>query len=105
MYIPLQLRLAVFYALLLGLALWFFGSAVYTQAQQRAYHDLDTALSSRAASVNLGKYLYGSQGGNDFPYYLNNSINGLGAGDIAIEVFDTNLRLLATTIYSKSDPF
>ena len=37
MYLPLQLRLAFFYALLLGLALWFFGSAVYTQAEQRAY--------------------------------------------------------------------
>ena len=104
MYIPLQLRLTAFYALLLGLALWFFGNAVYTQAQQRAYHDLDTALSSRAASVNLGKALLVSQNSNDFPLYLNNSINGLGAGDIAIEVFDPNLRLLATTIYSKSDP-
>src|SRR5450759_2927243 len=104
MYIPLQLRLTLFYALLLGLALWFFGNAVSTQAQQRAYHDLDTALSSRAASVNLGKSLLVSQNSNDFPLYLNNSINGLGAGDIAIEVFDTNLRLLATTIYSRSDP-
>lgn len=104
MYIPLQLRLTLFYALLLGLALWFFGNAVSTQAQQRAYHDLDTALSSRAASVNLGKSLLVSQSSNDFPLYLNNSINGLGAGDIAIEVFDTNLRLLATTIYSRSDP-
>src|ERR1700730_17617511 len=105
MYIPLQFRLTVFYALLLGLALWFFGSAVYTQAQQRAYHDLDTALSSRPASVNLGKSLLATQSSNECPLYLNNSINGLGAGDIAIEVFDNNLRLLATTIYSRSDPF
>jgi two-component system, OmpR family, sensor kinase len=104
MYVPLQLRLTVFYALLLGLALWFFGNSVYTQAQQRAYHDLDKALSSRAASVNLGKSLYGPQGGNNFPRSLNNSINGLGAGDIAIEILDNNLRLLATTTYSSSDP-
>ncbi len=106
MYIPLQLRLTVFYALLLGLALWFFGSAVYTQAQQRAYLDLDKALSSRAASVNLGKYLFGAQGGGSFPHVLNSSINGLGAGDIAIEVLDPDLHLLATTTHdSTSDPF
>src|SRR6266852_522309 len=106
MYIPLQLRLTVFYALLLGLALWFFGNAVYTQAQQRAYQDLDKALSSRAASVNLGKYLFGAQGGGSFPRVLNSSINGLGAGDIAIEVLDPDLHLLATTTHdSTSDPF
>ncbi|HEY6542134.1 MAG TPA: HAMP domain-containing sensor histidine kinase [Ktedonobacteraceae bacterium] len=108
MYIPLQLRLTLFYALLLGLALWFFGSTVYTQAQQRAYADLDTALSSRAASVYLGKNLSKVQNispGN-FPLNLNSSINGLGAGDIAIEVLDSNLHLLATTTYNGiSNPF
>jgi two-component system, OmpR family, sensor kinase len=105
MYIPLQLRLAVFYALLLGLALWFFGNTVYTQAQQRAYHDLDTALSSRAASVFLGKSLLNAQGNNNLPLILNNSINGLGAGDIAIEVLDHNLRLLATTTYDSTSNY
>ena len=104
MYIPLQLRLTLFYALLLGLALWFFGSTVYTQAQQRAYADLDATLSTRAASVVLGKSLLTGQGSNNLPLYLNNSINGLGVGNIAIEVFDRNLRLLATTVNSQSDP-
>ncbi|HKV58111.1 MAG TPA: HAMP domain-containing sensor histidine kinase [Ktedonobacteraceae bacterium] len=105
MYVPLQLRLTVFYALLLGLALWFFGNAVYTQAQQRAYSDLDTALLSRATSVFLGKNLLSAQGGNNLPLYLNSSINGLGAGDVAIEVLDQNLRLLATTTYNSTSNF
>jgi len=48
MYIPLQLRLTMLYTLILALALWFFGQTVYTQAEQRAYSDLDTTLSSRA---------------------------------------------------------
>lgn len=105
MYVPLQLRLTLFYALLLGLALWFFGNTVYTQAQQRAYSDLDAALSSRAASVYLGKSLLSAQGGSALPLNLNSSINGLGAGDIAIEVLDQNMHLLATTTYnSTSDP-
>ncbi|HVB72470.1 MAG TPA: ATP-binding protein [Ktedonobacteraceae bacterium] len=103
MYIPLQLRLTLFYALLLGLALWFFGNVVYSQAEQRAYHDLDTELSSRTASVIVGKELISNQNLSNLPLYLNNSINGLGAGDIAIEVLDTRLRLLATTTYSVSD--
>ena len=34
MYIPLQLRLTLFYTLVLGLALWFFGHTVYAQAEQ-----------------------------------------------------------------------
>ena len=105
MYIPLQLRLTLFYALLLGFALWIFGSTVYTQAQQRAYADLDATLSSRADSVVLGKSLFGNQGNNDLPRVLNNSINGLGAGDVAIEVLDMKLHLLATTTYnSTSNP-
>lgn len=106
MYIPLQLRLTLFYALLLGLALSFFGNSVYTQAQQRAYADLDNALSSRAASVVMGKSLISNQSPNNLPFVLNNSINGLGAGDIAIEVLDMRLHLLATTTYSStSNPF
>ncbi len=61
MYIPLQLRLTLLYAVLLGLALWFFGDTVYTQAGQRAYRDLDNTLSSRAASVRLGKDIVANQ--------------------------------------------
>src|SRR5260370_8814724 len=57
MYIPLPLRLTLFFTLLLGAALLFFGNMVYAQAEQRAYRDLDNALSSRAASVRLGKFL------------------------------------------------
>src|SRR5579859_999836 len=105
MYIPLQLRLTLFYALLLGLALWFFGNSVYTQAQQRAYADLDNALSSRAESVVLGKSLLSQQGLTNLPLVLNNSINGLGAGDIAIEVLNQNWRLLATTTYDPTSNF
>ena len=105
MYIPLQLRLTLFYALLLGLAFWFFGNSVYTQAQQRAYADLDNALSSRAESVVLGKSLLGNQNSQNLPLVLNNSINGLGTGDIAIEVLDHNLRLLATTTYDTTSNF
>ena len=105
MYIPLQLRLTLFYALLLGLALWFFGSSVYTQAQQRAYADLDNALSSRAGSIVMGKSLITNLGLNNLPLILNNSINGLGTGDIAIEVLDHNLRLLATTTYNSTSNF
>lgn len=101
MYVPLQLRLTFFYALLLGLALLVFGNIVYTQAEQRAYHDLDNTLSSRAASVQLGKDLFIQQ---NQPVALNNSINGLGAGDIAIQVLDAHLTLLATTTYNTSDP-
>ncbi len=103
MYLPLQLRLTFFYALLLGLALWFFGSAVYTQAEQRAYHDLDNTLSSRATSVRIGKDLSIAQQSGNLPLYLSNSINGLGAGDVAIEVLDSQLHLLATTTSTFQD--
>jgi len=51
MYVPLQLRLTLFYVSLLALALWFFGQTVYTQAQQRAYSDLDTTLRSRQGII------------------------------------------------------
>ena len=105
MYIPLQLRLTLFYALLLGLALWLFGNSVYRQAEQRAYDDLDNALSSRAESVVLGKTLLSNQNVKNLPLVLNNSINGLGAGDIAIEVLDHNLHLLATTTYDTTSNF
>src|SRR5215470_115826 len=99
MYIPLPLRLTLFYTLLLGLALLFFGNMVYAQAQQRAYHDLDDALSSRAASVRLGKFL-DCPGANPNPSSSPAtllSVDGLGTGGIAIEVLDDKLHLLATT--------
>ena len=99
MYIPLHLRLTLFYILLLGLALLFFGNIVYSQAEQRAYHDLDNALSSRAASVRLGKFLacYGANPNSNLPPPTLPGVDGLGTGGIAIEVLDDHLQLLATT--------
>jgi signal transduction histidine kinase len=96
MYFPLQLRLTLFYALLLGIALVLFGSIVYTQAEQRAYSDLDIALSSRAASVRLGKDLIASQNASNVPLSLP-GVDGLGSDGIAIEVLDNQLHLIATT--------
>src|SRR5260221_14451915 len=100
---PLQLRLTLFYAVLLGLALWFFGNTVYTQAEQRAYTDLDTTLSSRAASVSLGKGLLTGQNKAALPNLLQ-SVDELGSGGVAIEVLDNNLNLLATTASNANDP-
>lgn len=94
MYFPIQLRLAIFYAVLLGIALLFFGNIVYMQAEQRAYKDLDTTLSSRAASVRLGKDLLADS--HSLPFSLQ-SVDGLGTGGVAIEVLDGNLNLIATT--------
>ena len=97
MYFPLQLRLTLFYALLLGIALVIFGNIVYTQAAQRAYSDLDNALSSRAASVRFGKdLLLASQNSSNLPFSLP-SVDALGSGGVAIEVLDNQLHLLATT--------
>ena len=93
MYIPLQFRLTFFFVLLLALALWFFGSIVYTQAAQQAYSDLDATLSSRAASVQLGKYFLNSSA---LPAVLP-GIAGAGSQGVAIEVLDNKLHLLATT--------
>src|SRR5215467_10444881 len=99
MFIPLQLRLTLFYALLLGLALLFFGNIVYAQAEQRAYRDLDKALSSRAASVKLGKFLAcsGVNPTPNSPPPILPGVDSLGSCGIAIEVLDDHLRLLATT--------
>jgi two-component system, OmpR family, sensor kinase len=96
MYFPLRLRLTLFYTLLLGITLWIFGSIVYTQAEQRAYSDLDNTLSSRAASVRLGKDLFINQNAGNIPFSLP-SVDGLGSGGVAIEVLDNQLHLLATT--------
>ncbi|HEV2583246.1 MAG TPA: HAMP domain-containing sensor histidine kinase [Ktedonobacteraceae bacterium] len=105
MYIPLQLRLTLFYGLLLGLALLVFGNVVYAQAEQRAYSDLDNALSSRAASVQIGKDLLAQQNPARLPMILSDSINGLEGGDIAIQVLDSHLNLLATTTFDTTpDP-
>ena len=105
MYLPLQLRLTFFYALLLGFALWFFGNTVYIQAQQRAYQDLDHTLSSRATSVRIGKDLYIAASNGKLPVVLSSSINGLGAGDVAIEVLDGQSHLIATTTYNTTTNF
>ncbi|HLJ35320.1 MAG TPA: ATP-binding protein [Ktedonobacteraceae bacterium] len=97
MYVPLQFRLTFLYVLLLALTLWFFGSIVYTQAAQRAYNDLDNTLSSRAASVQLGKNLVLQNGPiNNLPAILP-GIAGSGTEGVAIEVLDRQLHLLATT--------
>ncbi|GAC1364173.1 MAG: HAMP domain-containing sensor histidine kinase [Ktedonobacteraceae bacterium] len=92
-YIPLQLRLTCFYALFLTLALYYFGLSVSAQAAQRAYSDLDATLSSRAASVKLGKSLAvpGSLA-DQLP-----GIAGVGTEGVAIEVLDDQFHLLATT--------
>src|SRR2546421_11212958 len=95
MYIPLQLRLTLFYTLVLALALWFFGQTVYAQAEQRAYSDLDSNLSSRAASVRMGKDLFLSNP-SSLPLILP-SVDSLGTGGVSIEVLDEHLSLLATT--------
>jgi len=98
MHIPLPIRLTLFYALVLGVALWSFSYIVYKQAEERAYRDLDTTLSSRAASVRLGKDILASYAGNngDSPRILN-SVDALGTGGVAIEVLDNQFHLLATT--------
>src|SRR5260221_9478750 len=103
MYFPLQLRLTFFYAVLLGLALWVFGSIVYTQAEQRAYTDLDTTLSSRAASVSIGKNLLTGQNNSQLPGLLQ-SVDAFGGGGVAIEGMDNQLNLLATTTGNSNDP-
>ena len=97
MYIPLQLRLTFFYTLVLGLALWFFGHTVYSQAEQRAYNDLDSTLSTRAASVSLGKNLTCSNPASSSVPCTLPSVDALGTGGVAIEVLDKNMHLLATT--------
>jgi two-component system, OmpR family, sensor kinase len=96
MYLPIQLRLTLFYATLLVILIWIFGMLVYTQAQQRAYDDLDNALRSRAASVKLGKDLLFNQNSSSPPLSLP-AVDGFGSGGIATEVLDNQLHLRATT--------
>ena len=97
MYIPLQLRLTLFFTLVLALACLIFGQTVYNQARQRAYSDLDSTLSSRAASVQLGKSLYCSnQFSTSLPCTLP-SVDSLGTGGVAIEILDDRMNLIAST--------
>src|SRR5579859_4192455 len=95
MYIPLQLRLTLLYTLILALALWFFGQTVYTQAEQRAYSDLDTTLSSRAASVRLGKDIFLANP-SSLPLLLP-SVDSVGTQGVSIEILDEQLAPIATT--------
>ncbi|GHO99713.1 two-component sensor histidine kinase [Reticulibacter mediterranei] len=99
MYIPLQIRLTSFYIVLLTLALVFFGALAYTQAEQRAYSNLDATLKSRAASVQSGK-LMGDQ--STLPSLLP-GIAGVDTEGVAIEVFDEQSNLLATTDNTQND--
>ena len=99
--ISLPLRLALFYALVLGIALWSFSFIIYSQAEQRAYSDLDMTLSSRAASVRLGKDILAEHSGNEnMPPLLLNSVDAVGTGGVTIEVLaiqNNQFTLLATT--------
>jgi two-component system, OmpR family, sensor kinase len=98
MFLPLPFRLTLFYTLLLVLALSGFGLLVYHQAESRAYNDLDALLSTRAASVELGKDLFSktSSSNPDMPVRLP-GVNELGTDGVAIEVLDAKLNLLAST--------
>ncbi|HET8841156.1 MAG TPA: HAMP domain-containing sensor histidine kinase, partial [Ktedonobacteraceae bacterium] len=98
MTLPLPLRLTLFYTLLLAVAIGGFGYLTYHQAEQRAYSDLDNLLRNRAASVKLGKDLFFlSQGSSVSEPIKLPGVNELGTDGVAIEVFDTKMRLLATT--------
>lgn len=97
MYIPLQFRLTFLYVLLLALTLWLFGSIVYAQAAQQAYSDLDATLSSRAASVQLGKDLILQNGSSGNLPAILPGIAGSSTEGVAIEVLDNHLNLIATT--------
>lgn len=98
MILPLPLRLTLFYALLLTLAVSSFGYLTYRQAEQRAYRDLDNLLRNRAASVKLGKdlYFFSQSASSAGPVKLP-GVNELGTDGVAIEVLDDKLHLLATT--------
>ena len=96
MYVPLQVRLTLFYVVVLGVALWFFGYTVYGQSEQRAYRDLDTLLSTRAQSVQLGKSL-GCFNTTNGTFTTLSSVDALGTGGVAIEVLDEHMHLLVST--------
>lgn len=96
MYIPLSLRLTFFYALILGVALWLFGSVTYTQAEQRAYSDLDSTLSNRAASVRLGKFFFVNDTTGQLPLVLP-GVDGITADGVSVEILNRQFQLLAST--------
>src|SRR5579885_749367 len=102
MYLPLPLRLTIFYTLILALALLFFGHTVYDQAAQRAYADLDATLSNRAESVQLGKDMV-IMNGNSSPMSLPGT-DGLAPDGVAIEVLDNHLHLLASNTLNAAQP-
>jgi two-component system OmpR family sensor kinase len=102
MYLPLPLRLALFYTLILALALLFFGHTVYDQAAQRAYADLDATLSNRAESVQLGKNML-IMNGISSPVSLPGT-DGLAPDGVAIEVLDNHLHLLASNTLNNAGP-
>ncbi|HEY0753452.1 MAG TPA: ATP-binding protein [Ktedonobacteraceae bacterium] len=98
MSLPLPLRLTLFYTLLLGLCLAGFGYLVYHQASQQAYNDLDNLLKSRAASIRLGKdLLIGSNTITPGQPFKLPGVDELGSEGVAVEIFDAQLNLLATT--------
>lgn len=97
MYIPLPFRLTFLSISILGLTLCCFGWLVYSQAEQQAYHTLDTMLSSRAASVRLGKDILIASNNTSYIPSVLASVNGLGDDSVAIEVLDAHLNLLAGT--------
>src|SRR5260221_759371 len=88
MYIPLHLRLTACYALIVGLAFGFFGTTVYTQAEIRARHDLDDTVKRRGADVRFAKSLYATDTCTSQTPGLLQSVESLGTGGVAIEVFD-----------------
>lgn len=101
-FFSLPLRLALLYTLLLAIVLWFFGFTAYQRTAQQSYQNLDILLSSRAASVRLGKDIIAGFNNNStgVPVILN-SVDGLGTQGVAIEVFDAQMSLLATTTYTQ----
>ena len=99
----LPLRLTLFYTLILAVALSFFGYIVYNQATQRAYSDLDTALSDRAHTVQLGKDIL-SQSAASSPLALP-GVDGLATDSIAIEVLDSHLNLLASNTLNAAQSY
>ena len=103
MYLPLQLRLTLFSTLIVALALAFFGAIVYNQAAQRAYSDLDTNLSTRAHTVQLGKDL-GAMSASSSPLALP-GVDGLSTDGVAIEVLDNHLNLLASNTLPATQPY
>src|SRR5579875_1358796 len=103
MYLPLQLRLTIFYTFILALALLFFGSIVYNQAAQRAYADLDTTLSNRANTVQIGKDIM-MMNGSSSPIALP-GVDGLAPDGVAVEVLDNHLRLIASNTLGPAEPY